>query len=327
LGNPGKDDFYGNGLIDAKAAFDFLTSENVVTPSLTPIPLTGCRNGQKRFVVEIVPDNYPSETSWTLRNMCNQKVELKGNYIGDSVCLDSSQRYKFTIYDSWNDGICDGYGGGSYTIRFGGGLIREGCDFGFSESTLFGDEKCGLSLASSIEPSTVPSVKPSTMPSVKPSMVPRILSSQPSIAPSEEPSIAPSVELSTTPSVELSTTPSVKLLTIPFTPSLIECNDSPLKVGMRTNSKNKIKFKTCGLWVSARSNRCNKNGVSETCPMTCDTCSTCKDSPLKFKVVDLETGTVKMTDCKWVEEKPKKRCERRGIASTCRMACGSCNDK
>jgi serine protease len=50
LGNPGKDIFYGNGLIDAKAAFDFLASGKITSPTSAPTPFSGCRNEKKRFV-------------------------------------------------------------------------------------------------------------------------------------------------------------------------------------------------------------------------------------------------------------------------------------
>jgi hypothetical protein len=60
-----------------------------------------------------------------------------------SVCLDADRCYRFTIYDSYADGICCDYGPGWYEVYYGGVQVWSGAQFGSSEtSPPFGDA-CG----------------------------------------------------------------------------------------------------------------------------------------------------------------------------------------
>merc|ERR1712151_275583 len=51
-------------------------------------------------------------------------------------CLDPGE-YKFTITDSYGDGICRSYGEGFYEIKVGGGVIKTGGQFDSVETTTF----------------------------------------------------------------------------------------------------------------------------------------------------------------------------------------------
>ncbi|WP_025743800.1 fibronectin type III domain-containing protein [Aquimarina pacifica] len=88
-------------------------------------------------------DNYPEETSWTITN--NEQIVASGGTYpnqpdGSTVviteCLDPGI-YTFTLYDSYGDGICCGYGNGSYTLSSNGTTLISGGVFGSSESTTF----------------------------------------------------------------------------------------------------------------------------------------------------------------------------------------------
>ncbi len=95
--------------------------------------------------IAITFDNYPSETSWVIQNGAGSTVAsspsyatmIAGSSINETVCL-PDDCYTFTIFDSYADGICCGFGNGSYTVTdvtAGGTIIATGGSFTDSEST------------------------------------------------------------------------------------------------------------------------------------------------------------------------------------------------
>jgi hypothetical protein len=73
-------------------------------------------------------DNYPEETSWTIKNSSGTTVASGGTYgaspdgstITATSCLPAGC-YIFTINDAYGDGICCTYGNGSYLLKDAGG--------------------------------------------------------------------------------------------------------------------------------------------------------------------------------------------------------------
>lgn len=61
--------------------------------------------------VIISQDNYPTETSWDIKNG-NGGIVRTGDVNGISNLLLQGGKYTFTIYDSYGDGLCCGYGDG-----------------------------------------------------------------------------------------------------------------------------------------------------------------------------------------------------------------------
>jgi hypothetical protein len=94
--------------------------------------------------LSIILDNYPGETTWEITDEFGFLVHQGGPYqAGDnsfqgSFCLALETCYAFTIYDQIGDGICCGFGTGSYVLsdQFGNTLASGG-DFNFEESTSF----------------------------------------------------------------------------------------------------------------------------------------------------------------------------------------------
>ena len=90
-------------------------------------------------------DNYPEETSWTIKNESGSTVASGGTYgsqpdgstLVETACL-SDGCYTFTINDVYGDGICCSYGSGSYTLEDENGTtLAAGGSFNSSESTNF----------------------------------------------------------------------------------------------------------------------------------------------------------------------------------------------
>ena len=110
-------------------------------PDCDPCNTGGCTD----VTVTINLDNYPEETSWTITDANGAVVASGGTYgsqpdgstVTATECL-ADGCYDFTISDSYGDGICCGYGNGSYTVTdANGNTLASGGNFGSSENTNF----------------------------------------------------------------------------------------------------------------------------------------------------------------------------------------------
>jgi len=78
--------------------------------------------------VSIDFDDYPEETSWEITDLSGNVLYSGGPYSEDAtsteeeVCL-GLDCYLFTIFDSYGDGICCGFGLGSYEVLDGNGNV------------------------------------------------------------------------------------------------------------------------------------------------------------------------------------------------------------
>ena len=101
--------------------------------------------GVGAITLSLTFDNYPEETSWTLKNSSGNTVASGGTYgsqpdgstITETFNLAAGD-YSFTINDSYGDGICCRYGNGSYSLKDGNGAtLASGGSFTSSESKNF----------------------------------------------------------------------------------------------------------------------------------------------------------------------------------------------
>ena len=95
---------------------------------------------QSAITVNLVPDNYGSETTWAITDENGTTVLSGGPYtnnnntpISESTNLDPGC-YTFTINDSYGDGICCAYGTGSYSLVQCGIEITSGGSFASVET-------------------------------------------------------------------------------------------------------------------------------------------------------------------------------------------------
>jgi len=154
-GDTGCDNLYGHGIVDAEAAFDLLTEKGcdgmddlivdsviggcaqTVIPVPTPPP-TPCASGMT-VEVEILTDNYPSETYWYLEDAQGEVVEASEGAYGSSGTLYEHEvccvpgPHVFRIEDTYGDGICCGYGQGEYKVFVNGVEVVSGGEFGETE--------------------------------------------------------------------------------------------------------------------------------------------------------------------------------------------------
>jgi len=108
-------------------------------PPIGPIPPS------VPFTIEILTDNWPGETSWDLVHVDGDSV-VASIIPGELVDLATlytwdldipSGGYVFTIYDTFGDGICCGFGEGYYRLILNGTEIATGGEFDASESVTF----------------------------------------------------------------------------------------------------------------------------------------------------------------------------------------------
>lgn len=120
-------------LVTPASALTAAATETVTVP-VAPI----CSANEISLVINF--DDYAGETSWEISQ--GGTVLFSGDdYGGQSsfattFCL-SDGTYDFTIFDSFGDGICCGYGNGSYSLDFGSTNLASGGSFGASETTSF----------------------------------------------------------------------------------------------------------------------------------------------------------------------------------------------
>lgn len=90
-------------------------------------------------------DNYAGETTWEVADSTGDVILSGGPYdvsntlFVEEWCLDPNACYSFTIFDSYGDGICCGYGQGSYEITDADGtiLFSSTGEFAFEETNDF----------------------------------------------------------------------------------------------------------------------------------------------------------------------------------------------
>lgn len=92
--------------------------------------------------VDILTDNYGGETSWEITDGSNNVVASGTGYDNNTqynipACL-ADGCYTFTIYDSYGDGICCGFGQGDYEVLSpDGDVMGSGASFADDESFNF----------------------------------------------------------------------------------------------------------------------------------------------------------------------------------------------
>jgi len=140
LGAPGKDREFGNGLIQAYAALEYLNGgpiNNVASTTKT------CNDDTISFTLKMLTDDKASDISWELRSLVDSEVYLSGSHYDDDTAVTVRECipkncYIFTMYDSDGDGLRQG--GGSYSVTVDGEkLVKAGGDFDSQEMVSFGD--------------------------------------------------------------------------------------------------------------------------------------------------------------------------------------------
>jgi len=163
-------------------------------------------------------------------------------------------------------------------------------------------------------PAPVPSTTPAPVP--VPATPAPVASTPAPVAPTTP---AP-VPVPATPAPVAPTTPAPVSSTTPA-PVVSTCVDSPLRLKIIKDGN--IISRSC-TWVGNKATiqRCAMAGVSDACPVTCNSCSTCEDTSLRMRLTKSD-GTSVVRNCEWVARKDTpNRCS--WSSNTCRATCGQC---
>ena len=101
----------------------YFTLEPTATPTYTPLPThapTAFECDEVTVTIELTTDAFGGETSWELTDPSGTVQESGSGYDSSTDyeinrCV-SAETCTFTIFDSEGDGICCGYGIGSYSV-------------------------------------------------------------------------------------------------------------------------------------------------------------------------------------------------------------------
>ncbi len=94
--------------------------------------------------LELITDDFGNETTWIFEDENGNIIDQGGPYddnvtINEILNVNDNTCYTFTINDSYGDGICCGYGNGSYSLKtFDGITIVQGGNFEDNEITNLG---------------------------------------------------------------------------------------------------------------------------------------------------------------------------------------------
>ncbi len=119
---------------------DLVTSNDISTKTFEP-----SKNSGTAVDITINTDNYGSETEWELVDPNGTTVASGGPYTDvsggetfvENVTGLSNGCHTFNITDSYGDGICCGYGQGSFIIASGGTTLYSGGEFGSEDDRTF----------------------------------------------------------------------------------------------------------------------------------------------------------------------------------------------
>ena len=120
-----------NGNTDLRSCNDSGNSSFDVTPSY----------GSGQIHLTLTTDDFGAETTWEFRDSSNTLLYSSGALFDNTLYEESfnvvdDECYTFTIFDSANDGICCGFGNGSYELKANDDtIIVSGGNFTSSEAT------------------------------------------------------------------------------------------------------------------------------------------------------------------------------------------------
>jgi len=96
------------------------------------------------YTLLLSTDTYPEETSWTVTDSNGDVIAEGGDYTDnlsmytEYFCLQDGECYSFRLFDAGGDGICCGFGAGSYQVIDGDGnpVITSDGQFSAQETTI-----------------------------------------------------------------------------------------------------------------------------------------------------------------------------------------------
>jgi Hint module len=174
----------GNGRFGDSSLFVFSvstdpSSSTTIAPTRAPVPTgsppTATSTGKVSVRVDIMTDDYPEETSWSIKQgntvIFEQPAESLTSWnslVSERVMLVAGATYTFEISDTEGDGICCRYGNGNFIVyaEIDGKDVRlVGGNGGFASSVQIVFTVPASTTLATIAPVTAPSKAPTRAPS------------------------------------------------------------------------------------------------------------------------------------------------------------------
>jgi len=217
------------------------------SPTQSPNP---CGTDSVFLMIDVLTDNWPFETDWTLTDTTTGSVLLEepsdlddDTLYTQEVCAPAGHCFEFKITDTYGDGICCSQGPGYYKFYTPGELIAEGGEFDYSETVTY----CDTIDSPTVSPTKTPTRSPTTSPTLSPTG-----------SPTTAPTLSPTLPLPTG-------SPTVPCVDALFPMAFTDYGESAIECS----------------FISAFSDcLCSDPVVQSHCPLACDSCETnrCLDS-------------------------------------------------
>jgi hypothetical protein len=188
--------------------------------------------------VTVLTDNYPHETAWTIKDNSGIAVhtspayEKAGFTYIDTLTLQPDVEYTVEVTDAYSDGMCCGYGQGSFKVESDDGtVLLEAAAFGRSASATFtlqldnpGPPTPSPSLSPTKAPTPIPTPVPTTPPTAIPTPSPTL---SPTNAPTPSPTPVPTAPPTPSPTLSPTKAPTPSPTPAPTTPPTALPTPSP----------------------------------------------------------------------------------------------------
>jgi len=118
-------------------------ADGVTTNNTGNASFAAAITGTTTVYLELMTDNYGTETTWNLKNSAGTTLYSGGPYTNAQVTYNqtwtlAADCYTFTINDAYGDGMCCSYGNGYFTIDDSNStLLGSGGQFGSSDQVVF----------------------------------------------------------------------------------------------------------------------------------------------------------------------------------------------
>ena len=167
-----------SGVYEVIPGSAFVSPEPTISPapSISSFPSLSpwCTSGQTSIILELKPDSWAHEISWTLTNLesgdnianATYGYEDDYQYFEYRLCVIANVCHNFEINDSYGDGIFYNEGGYYKLSDFDGNIISSSLDdsngnFGHGEDVTFGCLE--TTIEPTLEPTTEPTLDPTPM--------------------------------------------------------------------------------------------------------------------------------------------------------------------
>jgi hypothetical protein len=205
-------------LVEVKYAQNDNGKDAIIEVNLAGDPVSCQGEYDAEVVVDLITDNYPEETSWSITDSAGQHVFYRdeftsiGTFSNTVGGLCRGIEYYFVIEDSYGDGICCAWGTGAFTVRYGDSVLFTGGQF---------EDRTAIPFTLALDATAAPTISPTASPTKAPTI-------SPTAGPTKAPTISPTAGPTANP-----TAAAVEPIDITIEPN--EAPEEPIEITIEPN--------------------------------------------------------------------------------------------